>query len=125
MFSDVHKQRPTARRPCRENKHARWQQYVPSFKRRKTLKPTWDMVHGISGKYNAGTVYINSTTKVQTVQTIIRFLVFVHTVHFLIGIIVLHKNSEKKSITYIILYTIFTACLLQIQCLRIEVVQLI
>ena len=48
--------RAKARRTCRENKRASWQQYVSRLNSRTTLKSTWDMVHRISGKYKANTV---------------------------------------------------------------------
>ena len=48
--------RAKARRACRENKRAGWQQYVSMLNRRTTLKSTWDMVRRISGKYKANTV---------------------------------------------------------------------
>ena len=44
--------RAKARRACRENKHASWQQYVS----RLNSRTTWDMVRRISGKYKANTV---------------------------------------------------------------------
>ena len=43
--------RAKARRACRENKRASWQQYVSRLNSRTTLKSTWDMVRRISGKY--------------------------------------------------------------------------
>ena len=48
--------RAKARRACRENKRASWQQYVSRLNSRTTLKSTWDMVRRISGKYKANTV---------------------------------------------------------------------
>ena len=48
--------RDKARRACRENKRASWQQYVSRLNSRTTLKSTWDMVRRISGKYKANTV---------------------------------------------------------------------
>ena len=48
--------RGKARRACRENKLASWQQYGSRLNSRKTLKSTWDMVRRISGKYKANTV---------------------------------------------------------------------
>ena len=48
--------RAKARRACRENKRASWQQYVARLNSRTTLKSTWDMVRRISGKYKANTV---------------------------------------------------------------------
>ena len=52
-----------ARRACRENKRASWQQYVSRLNSRTTLKSTWDMVRGISGKYKANTVsHLKSNT---------------------------------------------------------------
>ena len=48
--------RAKARRACRENKRATWQQYVSRLNSRTTLKSTWDMVRRISGKYKANTV---------------------------------------------------------------------
>ena len=47
--------RAKARRACRENKRASWQQYV-SKPNSKSLKSTWDMVRRISGKYNANSI---------------------------------------------------------------------
>ena len=47
--------RAKARRACRENKRASWQQYVSRLNSRTTLKTTWDMVRRISGKYKANT----------------------------------------------------------------------
>ena len=43
--------RAKARRACRENIRASWQQYVYMLNSRTTLKSTWDMVRRISGKY--------------------------------------------------------------------------
>ena len=43
--------RAKARRACRENNRASWQQYVSRLNSRTTLKSTWDMVRRISGKY--------------------------------------------------------------------------
>ena len=48
--------RAKARRACRENKRASWQQCVSRLNSRTTLKSTWDMVRRISGKYKANTV---------------------------------------------------------------------
>ena len=48
--------RAKARRACRENKRASWQQYVSRLNSRTTLKSTWDMVRRTGGKYNANTV---------------------------------------------------------------------
>ena len=48
--------RAKARRACRENKRASWQQYVSRLNSRTTLKSTWDMVRRISGKYKPNTV---------------------------------------------------------------------
>ena len=48
--------RAKARRACRENKRASWQQYVSRLNSGITLKSTWDMVRKISGKYKANTV---------------------------------------------------------------------
>ena len=48
--------RAKARRACRENKRASWQQYVSRLNSRTTLKSTWDMVRRISGKYKANAV---------------------------------------------------------------------
>ena len=48
--------RAKARRACRENKRASWQQYVSRLNSRTTLKSTWDMVRRISGKYKANIV---------------------------------------------------------------------
>ena len=48
--------RVKARRACRENKRASWQQYVSMLNSRTTLKSTWDMVRRISEKYKANTV---------------------------------------------------------------------
>ena len=45
-----------ARRACRVNKHASWQQYVSRLNSRTTLKSTWDMVRKISCKYKTNTV---------------------------------------------------------------------
>ena len=44
--------RARARRACRENKRASWQQYVS----RLNSRIAWDMVRRISGKYKANTV---------------------------------------------------------------------
>ena len=55
--------RAKARRPCRENKRASWQQYVSRLNSRTTLKSTWDMVRRMSGKYNANTAsHVKSNT---------------------------------------------------------------
>ena len=56
--------RAKARRACRENKRASWQQYVSSrLNSRTILKSTWDMVRRISGKYKANTVsHLKSNT---------------------------------------------------------------
>ena len=55
--------RAKARRACRENKRAIWQQYVSRLNSRTTLKSTWDMVRRISGKYKANTVsHLKSNT---------------------------------------------------------------
>ena len=55
--------RAKARRACRENKRASWQQYVSRLNSRTTLKSTWDMVRRISGKYKANTVsHLKSNT---------------------------------------------------------------
>ena len=48
--------RAKARRACRENKRASWQQDVSRVNSRTTLKSTWDMVRRISGKYKPSTV---------------------------------------------------------------------
>ena len=48
--------RAKARRACRENKRASWQQYVSRLNSRTTLKSTCDMVRRISGNYKANTV---------------------------------------------------------------------
>ena len=48
--------RAMARRACRENNRASWQQYVSRLNSRTILKSTWDMVHRISGKDKANTV---------------------------------------------------------------------
>ena len=48
--------RAKARRACRENKRASWQQYVSRLNIRTTLRSTWDMVRRISGKYKASAV---------------------------------------------------------------------
>ena len=55
--------RAKARRTCRENKRASWQQYVSRLNSRTTLKSTWDMVRRISGKYKANSVsHLKSNT---------------------------------------------------------------
>ena len=55
--------RAKARRACRENKRASWQQYVSRLNSRTTLKSTWDMVRRISGKYKPNTVsHLKSNT---------------------------------------------------------------
>ena len=55
--------RAKARRACRENKRASWQQYVSRLNSRTTLKSTWDIVRRISGKYKANTVlHLKSNT---------------------------------------------------------------
>ena len=55
-LSNFRVSRAKARRACRENKRASWQQYVSRLNSRTTLKFTWDMVRRISGKYKANTV---------------------------------------------------------------------
>ena len=51
--------RAKARRACRNNKRASWQQYMSRLNSRISLKSTWDMVCRISGKNKANTVYSN------------------------------------------------------------------
>ena len=55
--------RARARRAYRENKRARWHQYVSRLNSRTTLKSTWDMVRRISGNYKANAVsHLKSNT---------------------------------------------------------------
>ena len=48
--------RAKARRACRVNKRASWQQYVSRLNSRTTLKSTWDMVRRINSKYKPNNV---------------------------------------------------------------------
>ena len=56
ILSNFRIARAKARRACRENERASWQQYVSRLNSRTTLKSTWEMVRRISGKYKAHTV---------------------------------------------------------------------
>ena len=52
--------RTRARRACRDNNRASWQQYVSKLNSRTTLKSTWDIVRRISGQYKTTTVKSNN-----------------------------------------------------------------